>query len=239
MSAHAIHCLMLFYILFESAFLLQGATAQIQTASSTSQLATRTSKHIEVTETLSLGPYANMTDKFAGAVIAADPCMTTYRLGCTAGFGNTEGFCFPSPWTVCLRQTFRAFYSADGFAKMQVTYGPGTWIFSSQTSQTWYGANETTTFIQACGLQGTTKAFCSATNIFETSGSKSGWSATTTLSGDEVVFGPVAITAGVVKLSGANTASCTLANSAAAATAITEVYKLMIIPGAIALLRSL
>jgi hypothetical protein len=96
---------------------------------------------------------------------------------------------------------------------------------------------QSTTYIQECNLDGTTKAVCGITYSFDTSGSKTASSTVTTLSGQQVVFGPVAITSGALKLS--NEASCTSTSSAAAATAITEIYKLMIVPGAVALLGGL
>ena len=107
-------------------------------------------------------------------------------------------------------------------------------MFSTQTFPI---AGESTTYIQACGLDGTTKAVCGLTYSFDTSGSKTASSTVTTLSGHQVVFGPVAITSGALKL--ANGASCTSTSSAAAATAVREIYKLMIVPGAAALLGGL
>ena len=65
-------------------------------------------------------------------------------------------------------------------------------------------------------------------------------STVTTMSNHGVIFGQVPITAGAGKLM--NLASCTQtstptsSSNAAAATAISEVYKLLIVPGAIALL---
>lgn len=232
MSAHDIRFFILFLTVFESAFFLQGATAQTQTASSTAQTATRTSKHADTTETLFLGPFAERSNGFAGSVIAAQPCMTTYRLDCT--MGNENGYC--RPWPVSLRQTREVCQSADEFAKIQMTYGPSTWVFSSQTFEP---GDQSSTFIQACYLDGTTKAVCSMTYSLDTSGSKTASSTTTTLSGHQVVFGPVVITSGARKLSDSNRASCTSTSSAAAATAITKIYKLMIVPGAMALLGGL
>jgi hypothetical protein len=120
------------------------------------------------------------------------------------------------------------------FAKVQITYGPSTWAFSRQTSE--FG-DQLTTYIQECNLDGTTKAVCGMTYSYDTSGSKSASTIITTLSDRQVPFGPVAITSGALKLS--NTASCTSTSSAAAATAVSEIYKLMIAPGAAALLMGL
>lgn len=74
---------------------------------------------------------------------------------------------------------------------------------------------------------------------YETNGSKSAHTVSSTLSGHQLVFDPVTVTAGALKLS--NQASCTPTSSAAAAaaTAVREVYKLMIVPGAAALLGNL
>lgn len=90
--------------------------------------------------------------------------------------------------------------------------------------------------MQTCSLDGTTKAVCSLTESIWGGGGKSTTSTTvTTLTGNALTWWQVPITAGATKLT--HPPPCTSSSgSAAAATGFSEVIKIMVIPGAAALL---
>ena len=95
-------------------------------------------------------------------------------------------------------------------------------------------AEVTATLIETCSIDGTTAAVCSAYLAVTSGGKHTKTSSTVTYSGAEVAskFYQVPITAGVQALS--TTTSCT--GNAAAPTGVADVYKVLIVPGAAALL---
>lgn len=78
-----------------------GALAQSGTPASTASTSTSSTVAAETTATLFIGPGAD-GDGFAGFVVDADSCATTYGLVCTSGtFGTqAEAYCDHSE-TVC------------------------------------------------------------------------------------------------------------------------------------------
>ena len=90
------------------------------------------------------------------------------------------------------------------------------------------------TVSESCSLDGKTLAVCEASISASANGHHTKTKTTVTRSGNGVHFFQVPITAGANKLKGL--ASCTNSGNAAAATAITDVYKVLVVPGAAALM---
>lgn len=97
------------------------------------------------------------------------------------------------------------------------------------------------TFVQTCLLTGSTEAACSASIYASAQGSSTKTTTTTTLTGNELDFHQVPITAGAALLDStfAAAGTCTTSGNAAAPTGILEVYKVLVVPGAAALLGAL
>ena len=95
------------------------------------------------------------------------------------------------------------------------------------------------TFIEDCKIHGTTRAVCRQTYADSMSGESKTQTFTTTLTGTELNYAQVPITAGANKLAHPKTAACTATSAAAAAPAFprqtAQVYKVLIVPGAAAL----
>lgn len=96
----------------------------------------------------------------------------------------------------------------------------------------------TVTRIQSCSLDDTTKAVCSITTAVELSGKASTVSQVATFTGTDVIYGQVPIVGGVKQLQASELAACTITSTggASVATGFSQVYKIVVIPGAAALL---
>jgi len=95
------------------------------------------------------------------------------------------------------------------------------------------------TYIDACEIEGTTKAVCRQTYGWSESNQSGVQTSTSTLTGSDLIFAQVPITAGAHKLAHPKTAACTAISAAAAVPAFPrqtgQVYKVLIVPGAAAL----
>lgn len=111
------------------------------------------------------------------------------------------------------------------------TYGSDFYEVSSGISSD--GAEVTVS--ASCSLAGTTSAVCVESISLSVDGKQTKTVTTGTLTGAQLPYQQVPITAGASKLAGA-TGSCTVSGNAAAATGIREIYKVMVFPGAAALL---
>jgi hypothetical protein len=114
---------------------------------------------------------------------------------------------------------------------VSVTYRPGALeVYSSIETDGGVG-----TVLLTCSLVGTVSAVCAETLSASVEGQHTEVAATATLKNVAQYQVQVPITAGADKLSGL--ASCTsTGNAAAAATGAVDIYKVLIVPGAAALL---
>ena len=90
------------------------------------------------------------------------------------------------------------------------------------------------TLVESCSLAGTTEAVCSASVYVSADGKHTASSTVSTASGSDF-YAQVPITAGASKISGLGQCTAT-AGSGAAPTGISEVYKVVVVPAAAALL---
>ncbi len=88
---------------------------------------------------------------------------------------------------------------------------------------------------QSCSLSGSSYAVCANTVSLSVDGTSTVTSATTTASGSQLQFAQVPITAGANLLA---TGSCKTSGSAAAPTNVMEVYKVLVVPAAAALVAA-
>ncbi|KAF2481543.1 hypothetical protein BDY17DRAFT_301510 [Neohortaea acidophila] len=197
-----------------AAFLI-AVGAQTPTTSSSPSLSAQT------TTTFFLPPEA--TDNgFAATIVKADACATTVGLVCTSG-SEAGAFVLCGP-DVTAYATYLGTTSFTFFA--QASMGP-----------------DIGTYMQGCQIDGTKRAVCSTTTRVSTHGKTLLQSATTTLTGHEVHFAQVLVTAGAAKLRGLSTAtsSCaaalTATSAGAAATGVArQAIMALGVPGAAALL---
>lgn len=120
-------------------------------------------------------------------------------------------------------------------AKVIATYGPQSYGLA-EVGTTNEPAFNIVTHWNTCSLDGTTKAVCSISVATGNTDDSTTVSSVRTYTGSEVVYGQVAITAGALKLQ--NLAACTATSSgfASAATGMGQLYKVVVVPGAAALL---
>lgn len=91
------------------------------------------------------------------------------------------------------------------------------------------------TLLEDCSLAGTTEAVCTASVSLSANGKHTAEQTVVTRTGSDVHYFDVPITAGASKLS--NLAACTKSDNAApAATGAVDIIKVLVVPGAAALL---
>lgn len=113
------------------------------------------------------------------------------------------------------------------------TYGKDSYEFSTATS----ADGVQVTISESCSLKGTTQAVCTESFSASGSGTSTASKTTVTLSGDQLHYYQVPVTAGADKLSG--NGQCTATGNAAAPTAMSNVYKVVVVPGAAALMAGM
>ncbi|KAK3066932.1 hypothetical protein LTR53_016496 [Teratosphaeriaceae sp. CCFEE 6253] len=149
-----------------------------------------------------------ITGGLAGSIVSADGCATTYAFSCT---DSAECGAAPS---------------------FSVTEGPTMYMFSYSTST----AGAKGTYAESCSLSGSSYAVCAATLSLSAQGTSTKTSTSTTLTGSQLHYGQFAITAGAEKLVRAG--SCTQSGNAAAPTGVLEVYKVLVVPAAAAMVAA-
>lgn len=188
----------------------------------------------QTTVNLPLGPgVAN--DHFAASVVNADACTTTYGLACTAGafyIGSQPYPCDPN-WTVSpgvecmdLEDWWHVLMSAQFLA----TYGPNSYRSLAQTQ---VGVFSGRTLFE-CSFEATTSAVCtvSASNVLN--GYHTATSTTFTATGAaELGYHQIPVTAGASKLFPSE--ACKASANVAMPTGVVDVYKVLVVPGAAAL----
>ncbi|KAK1055191.1 hypothetical protein LTR12_015401 [Friedmanniomyces endolithicus] len=151
-----------------------------------------------------------LTTGLAASVVSASACGdTTYVFECTDTLACSD------------------------LPPFSATEGPTHFMFSYTSSTGGAAAGVT----QSCSLSGSSYAVCANTFSLSVDGTSSVTSATTTASGSQLQFAQVPITAGANMLATA-TGSCKTSGSAAAPTDVMEVYKVLVVPAAAALVAA-
>ncbi|KAH8905744.1 hypothetical protein BR93DRAFT_968978 [Coniochaeta sp. PMI_546] len=134
--------------------------------------------------------------QYAASIVEACSERTVYAIHCTKGPSTVGGaMCGPNAPIATL------------------TEGPSTYAFSSSVSTKTAGYDVQATLQEACSLQGTTAAVCSATVGGSVDKTSTSTSTTTTISGTDYYRFDVAITGGAEKT--ANPTACAAKSGAA------------------------
>ncbi|KXS94245.1 hypothetical protein AC578_8813 [Pseudocercospora eumusae] len=204
----------MFFQLLTMAAMAMSATAQTTKPATDSSSGTATATgNVQTTITGLVGSY---TTGFAASVVTANACDTVLAMQCT----NTEN-------PLC---------SSASDIEVTVTQGPSQYVIQYSTSS--MGA--IIAFSESCSLNGpsgsASEAVCTDSLFGSVAGQSTATSGTTTLTNmDDFNYAPIPITAGAEKLpsSGAScTATPTSKAGAAAATSVSEIYKIIVPVGA-------
>ncbi|KAF7192581.1 hypothetical protein HII31_06090 [Pseudocercospora fuligena] len=203
----------MFVQLLTVAAMAMSASAQTTTSAtdSSSETATATGD-VQTTITGLVGSY---TTGFAASVVTANPCDTVLAMQCT----NTEN-------PLCAQ-------ASD--VELTVTQGPSQYVIQYSTSS--MGA--VIAFSQSCSLNGpsgsASEVVCTDSISGSIAGQSTATSGTTTLTNmDDFNYAPIPITAGAEKLpsSGASCTATPTSEAGAAATSVSEIYKIIVPVGA-------
>ena len=109
-----------------------------------------------------------------------------------------------------------------------MTDGPGKHSVAFATST--QGAQGSVA--ESCSLAGTTSAVCAETVMLSAGGEKTQTATTATLTGNELNFQQIPVTAGASLLAASDAPSCTTTQGAAAPTAAVGIFKVLVAPAA-------
>ncbi|KAK5175207.1 uncharacterized protein LTR77_000344 [Saxophila tyrrhenica] len=209
--------------MFTQAILLSfalGSYAQSISSSAVLGSSSTTASSVDAQTTMNLFIDAGSDQQFIGEVLNADCDKTTYGLYCTEGdygSGILSSTCDP-----------------DAIAR--ATYGPGSFGLSTEAMT----SGVRVTLVEECQLSGTTQAVCTASIGVSANGENTATSSTGTRTGTDVNYFQVPITAGASKLAACTGSDASSSgNAAPAATGAAEVWKVLVVPGAAALLGAL
>jgi len=162
---------------------------------------------------------------FAASVVDACGGLTTYAMRCTSAprGASLADACGPTAGVrLILQQTEPTTVYGTNTASNQVdtlTIGPSTFRFSTAAVTRTAGYDVSVTVQEACDLQGTTQAVCSASVGGNVGRTTTATSATSTVAGTSYVRFDVAITGGAEKLANP-TAQCKAPSSGASTKAV-------------------
>jgi hypothetical protein len=220
--------------MFRQAILLSALAlaSNAQSSSSSAAVGSSTTSSITAQTTQQLFIGGDRDQDYVASVVAANACDTTYALVCTGGdydglYGETT--CDPSLTVSSPKLLDNRFFT--NLVQVSATYGPAYFEVSTATSI----SGSEATIVVSCSLDGTVSAVCANTLKANGGGDNINTQETTTLTDIAQFQFQVPVTAGASKLSGLP--SCTQTpNAAPAVTGAVDIYKVLVAPGAAALL---